>query len=139
MFISSCMDLVNVHVSELYRKIGSMYVSISFSFKLVVNLSFSNKWRRLLAAFIARIFLFLISSSVSRSVPRSLHFFPLMILSADNVIFRFVFVHFQFYFTKIFFCIMFISADIVVVTGKLAKIIGILHSILKCWICVGCA
>ena len=50
-----------------------------------------------------------------------------MLLSADDVIFSFVFVHFKSLFTKIFSHIMFISADVVVVTGKLAKIIGILH------------
>ena len=49
-----------------------MYVLTSFSFKLIVNFSFSKKWCRLLVAFIARIFLLLISSSVLRSVPRSL-------------------------------------------------------------------
>ena len=50
-----------------------------------------------------------------------------MLLSADDVIFSFVFVHFKSLFTKIFSHIMFISADVVVVTDKLAKIIGILH------------
>ena len=88
------MDLVNVHVSESYRKIASMYVLISFSFKLIVNLSLPKKRRRFLAAFITRIFFLLISSSLPRSVSRNLHFFALMIMPADDVIFSFVFVHF---------------------------------------------
>ena len=48
-------------------------------------------------------------------------------LSADGVIFSFVFVYFYSFFTKIFFHIMFLSADVVVATVKLAKIIGIFH------------
>ena len=89
------MDLVNVHVSELYRKFGSMYVLISFSFKLIVNLLFSKKRRRLLATFIARIFLLLISPLVGvKKCPEKLTLFPLMILSADDVIFSFAFVQF---------------------------------------------
>ena len=66
---------MSMFLNYVEKLVGSMYVLISFSFKLIVNLSFLTKRRRFLAAFIGRIFLLLISSSVSRSVPRSLHFF----------------------------------------------------------------
>ena len=111
--IDSFMDLNNVHVSELYRKIGSMCVL------------FSKKPHRLLASYRKNIFSFDIFLGVEKS-PEKLTLFPLMILSAD-VIFSFIFAHFQSFFTKDFFRIMFVSANIVVVIGKLAKIIDILH------------
>ena len=72
--------------------------------------------------------------------PEKLTLFPLMIWSADDAVFSFVFVHFQSFFIKNFFHFMFVSADVVLVTGKLAKIIGILRFniemlVLK-WLCI---
>ena len=55
--------------------IGLTYVSITFILVAAVKCLFLNKCSRLLAAFIPKDFLLLISSSVSRSDPRSLHFF----------------------------------------------------------------
>ena len=71
-----------------------MYVLISFSFKLIVNLPFSKKRRRLLAAFIARIFRFFDIFFGVEKCHKKLTLFPLMILSAGDAICRFVFIHF---------------------------------------------
>ena len=117
-----------------------VYVLISFSFKLIVNLLLSKKQRRLLLAFIARIFLLLISPSVSRGVPKGLHFFHWWInfhwkinFHSFSVLFLFTFSPFLSRFSSIF-------ADVVVVTGKIARIIRILHFNIEMldlhWLCI---